>query len=237
MNAYAHIVRNLKLLSGNLNVWIAIAAGLIYSSWPLGFMLNPFVAHHDFASDLESAHQPYAWLFITLDVLSGVLMGVAGIRQWRKSGRHITLRLSVVAYVLFGLLVIAAALAPYNCQSGTQSCQVLLHSPAFIIHGFSSIVSVVFLLVSLVLPTKLLLQKQMYRWLILLAVFILAGWGLTGLGTLIVIAHGMRSNWLQYDFITVCSLTMIGSLILVEHLSNHHAPSISLETNQDRRVH
>jgi uncharacterized protein DUF998 len=217
----AQFIKNLKLLSSKTNFWIAILAGLVYSSWPLGFILNPSVAHHSFASEFEAAHQPYNWLFIALDILSGLLMLVSGIRQWRRAGSHKVLQMSIITYVLFGVLVITAAIMPYNCVSGTSSCQELLHSPAFIIHGFSSIVSVVFLFISLILPTKILMQRRMYRWLTFMAVFIVAGWGFMGLGTLDVMAHGMRSNWLQYNLITVCSVSVVLCVALVDRLSGH----------------
>jgi hypothetical protein len=197
---------------------VACLAGILYCSWPLGYILNPSVTRHDFASELQASHQPYAWLFIATDILTGVLMLAIGIWQWKNTTQHKTLRLSIISYVLFGILVIAAAVAPYNCVSGSHSCQLLLHSPAFIIHGFSSIVSVVFLFVSLVLPGKILLEQRMYRWLIVMGVFLVGGWGLTGLGTIIVVSHGMRSNWMQYNFITICSISLVASVVLIERL-------------------
>jgi len=215
------ILKNLKILSGKADFWIAVFAGLVYSSWPLGFGLNPSVARHAFASQLEAPHQPYNWLFIWLDILSGILMLIVGIRQWRSASNRKTLRMSIIAYALFGVLVIAAAAAPYNCTSGTSSCQALLYTPSFLIHGFSSIVSVVFLFISLVLPAKILIERRMYHWLTLMAVFIVAGWGITGLGTLVVMAHGVRNNWLQYNLITVCSISVVLCVVLVDRLSKH----------------
>lgn len=53
-----------------------VVAGLLYSSWPLGYWLNP-QADHGLASNLEALHQPYNWLFILIDISSGVLTFIA----------------------------------------------------------------------------------------------------------------------------------------------------------------
>jgi hypothetical protein len=224
VSMYARILRNLKMVSSSPDIWIASIAGLVYSSWPLGFILNPFVARHDFASQLEAAHQPYNWVFISLDIVSGLLLLIVGLRQWRAAGSHWSLRLSILAYALFGIFVILAAVAPDNCTAGTY-CQALVRTPAFLVHGFSSIVSVVFLFSSLLLPAKILIRGRFYRRLLLLAVFITAGWGLTGIGALLELAHGLRSNWLQYGLITLCSLSLVFCTLLVQGLSRHQAPA------------
>ena len=51
------------------------AGWCFYASWPLGYWLNP-VANRGLASNLEAAHQPYNWVFIAFDIVSGLLICV-----------------------------------------------------------------------------------------------------------------------------------------------------------------
>jgi hypothetical protein len=210
---YAHYERAKKIFK-NVAIIAACLAAILYSSWPLGFIVNPAVSKYDYASELESAHQPYNWLFITLDVATGIVLIISGYMQWRKA-KKLTVRLSILGYVLFGVLVIAAAIAPYNCNSITQNCIADATQPAFIVHGLSSIFSVVFLFVSMALLSKILYDRHLYRWLGLLSGMLLA-WGFIGLYALIQLEQGVKSNWVQYLFITVCSLSIVVSVGLVE---------------------
>ena len=166
-------------------LWIGIVAALVYSSWPLGFILNPAVSHHAFASQLEASSQPYNWLFILLDVLCGLALIVGGILQWHKESR-LTIKLSVLGYMLFAVMVVVAAVAPYNCNSlSVGTCQAsIVHSPLFIIHGLASILSVLFLLGSTVLLIRLLFEKQTYHWLNMVGVLTVACWGSLGVSAL-----------------------------------------------------
>jgi hypothetical protein len=210
---YAHYERAKRVFK-NVTIIAACIAAILYSSWPLGFIVNPAVSKYDYASELESSHQPYNWLFISLDIATGVVLIISGYMQWRKA-KKLTVKLSILGYVLFGVLVIAAAIAPYNCNSITQNCIAEATQPAFIIHGLSSIFSVVFLFVSLSLLGKILYDRRLYRWLGLLAVMLLA-WGFIGLYALIQLEQGVKSNWVQYLFISVCSLSIVASVGLVE---------------------
>jgi hypothetical protein len=56
---YEQLTATCRMLVSKIDFWFAVAAGLVYSSWPLGFWFNPLVAHRDFASELGAAHQPY----------------------------------------------------------------------------------------------------------------------------------------------------------------------------------
>jgi hypothetical protein len=203
-----------KRVFKNVTIVAACFAAILYSSWPLGFIVNPAVSKYDYASELESAHQPYNWLFIALDIATGLVLLISGYMQWRKANK-LSIRLSILGYVLFGVLVIAAAIAPYNCNSITQNCIADATQPAFIIHGLSSIFSVVFLFVSLVLLCKILYDRHLHKWLGLL-VAVMLSWGVIGIYALVQLEDGVKSNWVQYLFITVCSLSIVASVGLVE---------------------
>lgn len=203
-------------------VWLAIIAALVYSSWPLGYILNPTAAHNAFASQLEAAHQPYNWVFIALDILSGVCLLVCGILQWAKS-KGFTTKLSISSYMLFAVLVIAAALIPFNCNSAAGACLDVAHSPLLIIHGLASTVSVAALLVSVALIVKLLAdRKSIYR-LRAIPMLIITFWVLVGVAALGRYHHS-DENIVQYIFISLCSMSLIVSLSLIEHLSPRKQP-------------
>src|ERR1700733_9742605 len=93
----------LKRLRKNPIIWLGVIAAVAYSSWPLGYLLNPGVARHAFASQLEAYNQPYSWIFIGLDVLCGATLLVGGVWQLVRA-RSPLIRVSIVAYMLFALL-------------------------------------------------------------------------------------------------------------------------------------
>jgi hypothetical protein len=98
-----------------LAFWLAFLAAILYCSWPLGYLLNPIVGEHQLASQLEAPHQPFNWLFIAMDVLTGVVIAIVGAKQL-KHKRHLLLDLSIASYVLFGLCVLLAAALPLDYE-------------------------------------------------------------------------------------------------------------------------
>lgn len=211
-----------KLSKLKVTVWLSLAAALFYSSWPLGFLLNPSVGHHDLASQLEAPHQPYSWLFIALDVLTGLSLVIIGMMQLQKC-RNTMMTVIIFSYMLFGALVATAALLPLSCDPTLGQCGPLIRAPRVIVHGASSIISVNMLLVSVLLLAKTVYEGRSRK--IVQGVFglILGGWLVFGVGSLLEMAHHIHSNFLQYYFITVCSL----SIILVVGVVNHFEEEVS----------
>jgi len=200
-------------------VWLGVFAAILYSSWPLGFILNPHVARNALASQLEAPGQPYSWLFIALDILCGLALLAGGLLQWFKS-KNLISRLCVIGYMSFAILIIVAALVPFNCDSLSASCADVAHSPLIIIHGLASITSVIFLFVSIVLAVAQLLYKQVFRWFNTLPIFLLLCWCLTGFSALLLYKHHRADeNIVQYVFITICSLSLILSVVSIERLA------------------
>jgi hypothetical membrane protein len=141
------------------NLWFSATvlgalAGIIYNSWPLGYWLNPYVARHDLASELEALHQPYNWLFISGDVLSSVLIMYLVILLWKKHQPTKSKRLTTLALVnllLFAVGTIADTLVPLHCDPSVQHCAAGLHNPLLIAHGFFSIAASTCLFISVAL--------------------------------------------------------------------------------------
>ena len=216
--------RFLEVLYRRPVFWLAWAAALFYSSWPLGFILNPGVAHHLLASELEAPHQPFNWLFITTDVLTGLTVTLIGIVQLRVHKRKVLTNISIITYVLFGVLVATAALSPLNCDPGskTSTCGALIHHPIVLIHGIASILSVILLLVSILFLGPLI-RHYMRISKVVRALFIcmLGSWAVFGVGSLLELMFHIQGNTLQYYFMSVCSLSIIFIVSVIEHIGAH----------------
>jgi len=187
---------------------ITIMAGLLYSSWPLGYWLNP-VANSGLASNLEAAHQPYNWLFVLLDILSGGLICLASwwLLKLMKKVQLPFLRYAVIGFGAFGLLTAIDALLPIDCVSSVTHCGPVLSDPWFVIHGIVSIGSIVGLTVSIMSVWWLLARggqtARILRWLLHGTMVAWFGFGVV---TLALILLARSSALSQHLFITVCSL-------------------------------
>lgn len=195
--------------------WLALLAALTYSSWPLGYVLNPAVGAHDLASQLEALHQPFNWVFIGTDVLTGLLLVAVGVLQWRKS-KTPSMRQAIGGYVTFGLLVLLAAVLPLNCQPENNSCGPLIHRPIVIVHGLASIFSVLFLLAGFMIVGVIALLR---RTPMLRPLFIAVGacWAVFGIGSVWAMVYPFGGNALQYFFITVCSVSIVLTASAIEY--------------------
>ena len=111
-------------------IGLMVLAGIIYNSWPLGYILDPSTAHFGMASDLEDANHPYNWLFIAGDIMSGILILVFAVLMYRhrKAVKSHYWRFIIIGLVLFGFFTAAGAGAPNNCLSGSLSvCLTIDH--------------------------------------------------------------------------------------------------------------
>jgi hypothetical protein len=100
--------------------FLGIIAGLAYLSWPIGYSVNRVVVERGLASDLEVPGQPFSWLFILLDIVSGVLMLGLSIAAWRETrpGDRSLHTGGLVGYGIFGLSTILSAAVPLSCGTG-----------------------------------------------------------------------------------------------------------------------
>jgi hypothetical protein len=192
---------------GNSRITLALAvlAGLIYSSWPIGYIVNPKVAAHGLASELAGAHQPYAWIFVYGDVAVGLLMLLIAARLWQQlkpSRQQKGLVFIILNVGGFGLATIIDALLPLSCSMSTQICPDALHDPLLLTHAlFTVIASNCLLVVSALLWNR----TRTSRYLLAL----LVGYLLTSLVTVIYIAFNNEDNLPQHLLLSVCSLLLI----------------------------
>ena len=186
----------------------ASLAGVLYSSWPLGYVFNP-VANRGLASNLEGLGQPFNWLFIALDILSGlVVVGLAvTLYERTRRSRQWLLDWSIVGYGLFGLLTALDALLPIDCLNTVQNCGALSRHPLIIVHGLASLGSIGGLTISIVgLWYLLAFQKRTNHPLRWLLHAVQLSWFGFGIATGLFLAGKRSSALSQHLFIIVCSL-------------------------------
>jgi len=185
---------------------IATLAGVLYCSWPLGYILNPSVAKHSLASGLEAPHQPYNWLFIGLDVLSSLLLlGVIAVlskQKQRKRRRSALLPICMWMVVIFAAGTIADALYPENCIPGVQTCASFTHNSSLLLHGSFSIVASLALFGSLCIAWLRRRQNPIFT--MVLVCYIIFG----AVSLLEAITPYSTGNWSQHYYIALCSVWM-----------------------------
>jgi hypothetical protein len=182
---------------------LACLAGILYSSWPLGYILNPAVNRSALASALEALHQPYNWVFISGDVSSSLLMILICWLLWRHYRNRrpqLFLRVVLINVAIFALGTIADTLLPERCLPGVASCPSWQHNPLLLIHGVFSI------LASFCLFLALLFIWWRNRTPLLSAVMVgYIIFGLLSLYEAVSLTHG---NFSQHYYITLCGIGM-----------------------------
>ena len=84
---------------------LGIIGALLYSNWLLGYWLNSRVANGGLASNLQIHGQPYSWVFVLGDVLSGLVIAVAAYFIYMISQQNDQLSVLMVGgYLSFGIL-------------------------------------------------------------------------------------------------------------------------------------
>lgn len=201
---------------------LMILAGFFYSSWPLGYWLNPKAAQ-GLASELGSLHQPYNWVFNSMDIVCGILVGIASgellmvIRNGSNRKNLPALWIAVLGVGGFGLFTAIGALLPLNCIQESPQCLVSLHNSYFLIHGIFSIGSIAGLTISIVaIWLVLVLREQDVIYLVRLSPTIfLFVWLSFGALTLFLILNHRSSALAQHFFIGFCCLWLVALPYLV----------------------
>jgi steroid 5-alpha reductase family enzyme len=194
---------------------LATLSGVLYCSWPLGYVLNPAVARNGLASGFEGVHQPYNWLFIGGDVSSSIVIAIVCWLLWCRLGsakfattpkhEHTATRQKrllaaiLLSVVVFAIGTTASALLPEHCEPSLQRCPNFMHDHWLLAHGIGSIAASIFLFVSLAL---LWWQRRSDMLLSLLVL----GYALFGLFSVAALFYTSQGNWSQQYYITLCSL-------------------------------
>lgn len=112
-----------------------IVSAAMYDSWPLGFWLNPLASRKGLASELGAIGQPYNWVFIWGDIVSGMLLVAAVLILIRLYRPKKWARLALVLLAVYGLAGALDAALPMHCLPSEQVCGSVWSDPMLILHG------------------------------------------------------------------------------------------------------
>lgn len=166
---------------------LTIASAVLYCSWPLGILLNPLASRRGLASELGAYGQPYNWLFIWGDIVSGILLVGAVfvlIRMYELQGWS---KLALLLLALYGICGACDASLPMSCLPSEHACGPVLHDPMLIIHGIFDLTGSVALFGTLVV-TAVHVHINSKEWKMWIYVIGLAG-------TLFAVASGVFYVW------------------------------------------
>lgn len=178
---------------------LSILAGLIYNSWPLGYWLNPAASGQQLASALEALHQPYNWVFISGDVVSGLLVMLVAWLIWQRLRPDRLLAIVLLNVVVFGVGTIVDTLLPEFCLPEAPGCQSWQHNPLLLAHGVFSILAAVCLLAAL----GLLWWRNRRSWWLN---GLMAGYAVFGLFSLAEAVTPADGNWSQHYYLILCGV-------------------------------
>ncbi len=194
-------VTNIKINSNKKLSIAAILAAVTYSSWPLGYIFNSSASKSALASALEGLHQPYNWVFISLDIISSALVIYIAVNLWQKyklSKQSFILTYIVSNLVIFVLGTLVDALLPEKCMPGTLNCPSWRVDHLLFIHGIFSIVSAISLfLILLIIWWRN--RTSLFNLLIL-------GYIIFAMLTLYEAVYPASSNFSQHYYLTLCGL-------------------------------
>jgi hypothetical protein len=192
-------------------LWIACVGALAYNSWPLAFLVNPSLAGSALASSFEARSEPFSWLFILLDCVAVLCMGIVCVRELRpRQGRlrpHLVLALALLGYGVFGLATAVDAVVPLNCGSASaQACasQLWPLTPDDMLTGIA-VLALFVAAVAVVLEMNRRPAALPSSILVTIGAA-LVGWGVLGLTILLWNTSSTLAAACQYAFLTITSV-------------------------------
>jgi hypothetical membrane protein len=194
---------------------LCIAAAVLYNSWPLGYIVNSQTAHAGLASDLERVGQPYYWLFILGDILTGLCLIIACYILLVKLHSKIYSNSWLVVCVgvfLFGIGTAIASVAPAHCSVGlTLKCGTTGNSLLDLDTFFSGI-GAFGLFASMLSTCALCLRYRLSTALIRTIWATVMAWSASGiLFVVFALSNGMAAKalLLQQIFLILCGAAFI----------------------------
>jgi hypothetical membrane protein len=189
-----------------------VTAAVLYCSWPLGFILNPTAEKTGLASELGALHQPYNWLFIWADIVSGVLLAAAcwllakqmHAQGWRKAG--------LILLAIYGICGALDAALPIRCLPSEQICGPILHDPLLIFHGLIDFIGSLALVGTFVAEWRYA-KRYHPAWLPWIYIIGSGGMLFAALSLYFILTHG-PGYWAQRYYITL-SCVWVASLPFV----------------------
>ena len=180
---------------------LASIAGLLYSSWPFGYLLNPNASKKGLASALEALHQPYNWVFISADVASSLLiLFIAWLiyHHYHFVRERRFLGFILINTAIFALGTIADTLLPEHCLPGVASCPSWHQDHLLLVHGIFSILAAICLFLVLLFIWWRNRTPLFYTLMVAYSVF--------GLLSLYEAVSPTQGNFSQHYYITLCGI-------------------------------
>lgn len=180
---------------------LTILSAVLYCSWPLGFWLNPKAMSSGLASELGAFGQPYNWVFIWGDIVSGVLLVVAVVLlMWlyRLKGWA---RLALVFLAIYGTCGVLDAALPMHCLPSEQVCGSVFSDPMLILHGAFDLIGSTVLIGTLVAAAVFVHQQNggWRSWVCAIG----AGGALFAIASGVLYIWGGPGYWAQRYYITL----------------------------------
>lgn len=204
----------ISLASGSrATLWIAGAGALAYSSWPLAFLVNQPLAGSGLASSFEGRSQPYDWLFILLDCIAGLCIGIVCIRElrpslWRPRPSNVVV-VGMLAYGVFGLATAIDAVVPLSCGStSAQACasQLWPPTPDDVLTGTA--IFALFVAAAMVVVQMIKARATIPTRMPITVVLALVGWSALGLIVLLWSTSAAVAASSQYAFLSLTSVLL-----------------------------
>lgn len=132
--------------------WLPVLMAILYSSWIVGYFLNPQVAQKGIVSELSVYSQPYHWLFIVADYAVAVLtvsLAIVGLMHFSKKNIH---RIAWALFGVFGMFTFIAAMLNLQCSPSVEvGCT---QGGYYTIHMISGVIAQVSLVISFILSLR-----------------------------------------------------------------------------------
>ncbi|GAC1386522.1 MAG: hypothetical protein NVS1B7_4450 [Candidatus Saccharimonadales bacterium] len=187
---------------------LAVAAAVLYCSWPLGYIFNPVVSRTGLASELATFGQPFYWLFIGADIVSGAIVLLLAFKMWHAITEIRTVRWVrgvIINFGLFGLFTILDALLPYQCIASQSTCPAFGGDPLLLMHGVVGVSAGVCLWISAILLWRVNRKHTIAR----VGLIVLITWIMLGiLAIAFYFIPGPESVSQRY-FLALCSIWIV----------------------------
>lgn len=191
-------------------MWLAGLGALAYSSWPLAFLVCPALAGTALSSSFEARSQPFSWLFILLDCITGLAIATVGLRElhrWHAGPRDPgVVVFAFLGYSVFGVATAVDAVVPLKCGTASpQACarQVWPPTPDDVLTGVAMLA--LFLAAALVVFRMTRQPAACAPALPAAMTVTLIGWCVLGVMVLFSSARPIVIAVYQYAFLTLTS--------------------------------
>ncbi|MFZ1538512.1 MAG: hypothetical protein WAT23_14145 [Chromatiaceae bacterium] len=161
---------------------VAGLAALLYSSWVLGYMINPRVAVFGAASELSATGQPFRELFIVSDVVAAILMFIVGHLLWIRHNSAY-LRMAIAMYVLAGVFIAVAANISLLCSPSLEVCDAKAFTDRAMFHNLAGAIASFFIFLNLFFTIQAVTKNISIRLKFQILIIV---WGILGLSSLYI---------------------------------------------------